>query len=192
MSVLGAPAFIVSGSSKVGKTSIAVKLATDLKCPLVSFGDYVRAQARTLLGDINPNRRFLQNLGQELVSRNPEGVCRDVLESIISNTERPVVIDGLRHLALLPYIATLLDDREVKLIFVEASPEARVKRWGSEITRLDLGAIDRHPVEADLSQIRGRAHVIIDTQTGFEEAYRTLKQWIGRAYPCLSTDVQDR
>jgi len=183
MSVLGMPVFIVSGAPKVGKTSIAVKLAEDLRCPLVSFGDYVRAQARALLGDISPTRGFLQDLGQELVSRNPERFCREVLSSIISIKERPVVIDGLRHVALLPYIATLLDATEVNLIFVEASPEARVERWGAEITRLDLEVIDSHPVEADLSQIREKAHIIIDTQTGFEEACRALREWASRVYP---------
>jgi len=75
MSILGAPAFVISGSPKVGKTRLAVKLAEELDCPIVSFGDHVRSHARTL-GETAPTRRFLQDLGQELVGRDPSNIGR--------------------------------------------------------------------------------------------------------------------
>jgi hypothetical protein len=111
MPVLGIPAYVFSGSPKVGKTSLSKRLANELGCPFASFGDYVRSRARVLLGDVTPDRRFLQDLGQELVRRDPEGFCRGVLSSTPSSRERPIVLDGLRHIVLLPILAEVVEGR---------------------------------------------------------------------------------
>ncbi len=189
MFILGAPVFIIGGSPKVGKSSLAAKLSKELNCPLLSFGDHVRARARILLGNVAPTRYFLQDLGQELVSQDPETFCREVLSSAVLSRKRPVVIDGLRHMSLLPFLSKLLDGRELNVIFVEASPEARIKRWGAEITRLELTTIDTHPVEAGMAQIREHADLVVDTQTGFSEAYQKILQWITRAYPSVANST---
>jgi cytidylate kinase len=185
MSVLGlGPAFVISGASRAGKTSLGVRLSTKLGCPLASFGDHVRSSALLLLGHAIPTRRFLQDLGQELVLNDPEAFCRAVLLSIDANrVSGPIIIDGLRHVGLLPVLARLVGDRDVRVIFVDASPDARIERWGEKITRTELNAVDSHPVEADLSQIRDKADIIINAGSGSDAAFTALMQWIMGVYP---------
>ena len=91
----------------------------------------------------------------------------------------------LRHVTLLPVLAELCGNREIRVIFVEATLAARIARWGTKITRLELNAIDTHPVEADMAQIREIADIVVETKLGFEEAFMTLMQWIKQAYPGL-------
>jgi hypothetical protein len=74
---------------------------------------------------------------------------------------------------------------EVKVVFVETPPDSRIARWGTEITRPEVTAVDSHPIEADLPRIRQRADVIIDTQTGAEDAFRTLIRWIVQENPSM-------
>jgi dephospho-CoA kinase len=190
MPVLGAPAFVISGSSRAGKTSLGARLANELGCPLASFGDYVRSRARVLLGDVIPTRRYLQDLGQELVRADPEAFCRAALSPVGVSPERPIVIDGLRHVGLVPLLVTLVGVRELRLIFVDATPEARIERWDGEITKSELNAVDTHPVETDLAQLRERADLIIDARMGLEEAFKTLMQWITRTYPALEKEIR--
>jgi hypothetical protein len=156
-----------------------------LGCPYISFGDYVRFRARKLLGCTAPTRQFLQDLGQELAGKDPESFCRDVLSVAALIPERPIVVDGLRHIALLPVLRTLLGGKEIRLIFVEATPEARIERWDGQITRQELSALDSHPMVADLALLRENADLIVETQSGFEDAFEKLIQWITRTFPSL-------
>ena len=158
-------------------------LSNELGCPLVSFGE-VPALA-LIAGETHPSREALQDLGQELVRREPEAFCRGALSSATLRQDGPVVIDGLRHIALLPVLAKLLEGRHLIVIFVDAPVEERVERLGGGLTVADLNKIDAHPVEAQLAQIRERADIVIDTRLGLEESFQVLWDWLSRTTPVI-------
>jgi hypothetical protein len=186
MSLLSAPIFAISGSPRVGKTSLGEEVSRRLGCSFTSFGDYVRFVAQSTSSGSTPNRRALQDLGQQLVEEDPRAFCSAVLERSTGATSCPLVIDGLRHVRLLPVLRELLPDRELKLIFVESRPDVRSKRWEGHPTEEEIATIDAHPVENDLGQLRQKSDLIVDTTGGLEPALMLLLGWVTDMYPILA------
>jgi dephospho-CoA kinase len=184
--ILSAPIFLLSGSSKVGKTSIARKLADAIGCPTASFGDYVRSRAVTVLGGGSATRQQLQELGQQLVTKDAESFCRSVLSFGGFKPGEPFVLDGLRHLQVLPAIQSIAPDGIPRIIYLEAPTDLRIARWDGAISASELSEVDSHPVEADLVQIRKMADIVIDTQVGIERSVSDVMVWVSRLYPSLA------
>jgi len=189
MSILSAPVFAISGSPRVGKTTLGEEMSRRLGFSFTSFGDYVRFIAQSGSEDSVPNRRALQDLGQQLVEADPRSFCRAVLERSRGTSSNPLVIDGLRHVRILPILRGLLPDRDFNLIFVESRSDVRSKRWEGRLSEEDIAAIDSHPVENDLGLLRQQSDLIVDTTEGFETALRLVLDWMTDAYPGLVRDV---
>lgn len=186
MPLLSAPIFAISGSPRVGKTSLGEELSRRLGCSFTSFGDYVRFMAQSESSGVTPSRRVLQDLGQRLVEDDPRAFCSAVLDRSTGGTSGPLVIDGLRHLRLLQLLRELLPDRDLNLIFVESCPDARRKRWEGHPSDEEIATVDAHPVENDLSQLRQKSDLIVDTTDGFEPALMLLLGWMADMYPMLA------
>ena len=187
MSVLMPPVFLISGSSRVGKTSLAKEIARLVDGSLVSFGDHVRCIAASISeGSGITDRKALQDLGQQLVERDPRGFCTAVIEQDTDSSSQPLVVDGLRHLSLLPILRDLLPGRNMDLIFIESSPGIRKSRWGGEPSEDEIVAVDSHLVDADLGTLHQRSDLIIDTSDGFEPALKVFLGWLGDKYPDLA------
>jgi hypothetical protein len=186
MSLLSSPVFAISGSPRVGKTSLGEEMSRRFGFSFTSFGDYVRFIAQSVSSGSELNRRALQDLGQQLVEGDPRAFCSAVLERSRGADSGPLVIDGLRHVRLLPILRGLLPDRDFKLIFVESRSDARSKRWEGSPSEEEIALIDAHPVENDLGQLRQLADLIVDTTAGFEPGLTLLLTWINDAYPSLS------
>lgn len=186
MSVLMPPVFLISGSSRVGKTSLAKEIARLVDGSFVSFGDYVRFLATSISDGRATNRKILQDLGQQLVERDPHGFCIAVIERASGSSCEPLVVDGLRHLSLLPILRVLLPGRDLSLIFVESSLGIRKSRWDAETSEDEIATFDSHPVETDLSALRQRSDLTINTSDGFEAALKVFLGWLADKYPDLA------
>jgi len=189
MSILSAPVFAISGSPRVGKTTLGEEMSRRLGFSFTSFGEYVRSIAQSVSDDSVPNRRALQDLGQQLVETDPRSFCGAVLERSRGTSSNPLVIDGLRHVRILPILRELLPNRDFNLIFVESRSDVRSKRWEGRLSEEDMAAIDSHPVENDLGLLRQQSDLIVDTTEGFEPALRLVLDWMTDAYPGLVRDV---
>lgn len=186
MLVLMPPVFLLSGSSRVGKTSLAREIARLVDGSFVSFGDHVRSIAISISDRSASNRKILQDLGQQLVDRDPRGFCIAVIDRASDGSCAPLVVDGLRHLSLLPILKELLPGRDVSLIFVESSLVIRQSRWDGKASEDEIAAFDSHPVETDLRTLRQRSDLIINTSGGFEAALKVFLDWLAIKYPELA------
>jgi adenylate kinase family enzyme len=186
MSLLSAPVFAISGSPRVGKTSLGEEVSRKLGFSFTSFGDYVRSIAKASSSGAASYRRALQDLGQRLVEDDPRGFCGAVLARCRGDISEPLVIDGLRHLRLEPVLRELLPTRDMRLIYVESRPSTRLLRWDGHASEEEVALVDAHPVERDLALLRNQSDLIIDTTEGFEPALALLLKWITDAYPSLS------
>jgi adenylate kinase family enzyme len=185
MSILNVPVFLLSGSPRMGKTTLAKEIAKIVRGTSVSFGDHVRFVAASTFDGSTLSRKDLQDLGQQLVKSDPRGFCAAVLGDAAENASSPLVVDGLRHLSLLPIIREMLPGRDTVLMFVESSPEVRKSRWDGHLSEDEVVDVDSHPVESDLNRLRRRADLVIDTSEGLEVALRQFTDWLGGKYPNL-------
>lgn len=162
----------LSGKIGSGKTAVSIALARALACQSTSFGGYLRAQIAERGGDPEC-RRSLQDLGQSRIEQDTELFCRDVLAAGGFVPGHDFVLDGVRHVAVLPHLARVAAPSEVRLIFLEAGPELRSNRAGerSESARQDFNRAAKHVVEADMEAgLPSAADVIVDGSLPVAEA----------------------
>lgn len=149
----------VAGPMGVGKTTTCQALANRLGWPSVSFGDFVRAEA-TRRG-IRETRDELQHLGQELAAR-PQELVAGVIGGADPHSGRGIVVDGVRHIAVVRALRETAGHR-VALFFLDAPRSVRLERWAQRGKSLDeYERVERHPVEAELPQVRAAADWVVD------------------------------
>lgn len=164
-----------SGLPQTGKTTLALRLADELQCKFVSFGDFVRQQA-VRRGMEKPARHDLQDLGQALVTENVLAFCRQVLETVKFSPGEQIILDGVRHRGVLESLATLSPGQPFILIYLSASLGTRKSRSPKNA---DLTSIDSHEVESHVEkELKGMANLVIDTNGDAEENFTTLINWI--------------
>ena len=161
-----------SGKIGSGKTEVSTALARALACQSTSFGGYLRAQIAERGGDPEC-RRSLQDLGQSRIEQDTDLFCRDVLAAGGFVPGHDFVLDGVRHVAVLPHLARVAAPSEVRLIFLEAGLELRSIRAGerSGSARQDFNRAARHVVEADMEAgLPSAADAIVDGSLPVAEA----------------------
>jgi cytidylate kinase len=170
---------VFGGSSHTGKTTLARRLADLLQCKFVSFGDYVRAEARRR-GILSPTRKNLQDLGQELVQADVLSFCTEVLETVSFSPGERLVIDGIRHKEVFQAIVDLTCGQSIKLIYLYAPVEVRKARNTNQGGGTpDLRNIDAHEVESQTnSQIRDMADLAVDASRDANEVFAQIANWV--------------
>ena len=160
----------LAGKIGSGKTSIAVALAHKLGCPRVGFGDYVRLEA-TKRGMDPGSREVLQELGESLLRQDLEGFCEAVLGQANRAPDGSLIVDGVRHVAVLDALDRLLRPSPVRLIYLAASDEARqlrlaaAGRWEPAV----MAKAEVHSTEADLkAALPSRSSAVIDADRDFD------------------------
>lgn len=154
-----------SGKIGSGKTLIGRAVARWLGCGHASFGGFLRNEMARYAGAANC-RKSLQDLGQRRIEKDTKSFCRDVLAAGGFERGQDFVLDGVRHVAVLPHLVRLAAPSEVRLIFLEADAELRSLRVRG---RLDGGPEDfdratGHPVEAEMEDgLPLAAHAIVDS-----------------------------
>lgn len=114
---------------------------------------------------------MLQELGEALLGQDLDGFCRAVLAQADRTLGDGLVLDGVRHVAVLDALRRLLGPSPVRLIYLAASDEARRLRLAAA-GRWDGGVManaERHSTEADLqAALPGRADAVIDADRAFD------------------------
>ena len=130
------PSLLVCFSGKIGsgKTSISRAVARWLKCACTSFGGYLRHEVARRGGDPDC-RESLQYLGQSRIEQDAESFCRDVLAAGGFVPGEDFVLDGIRHLGVLPHLVRIAAPSEVRLIFLQADAGLRSQRGRGEAER---------------------------------------------------------
>lgn len=179
------PIIAFSGSSQTGKTTLGRRLAEYCHCKFVSFGDYVRQQARNR-GIANPSREDLQNLGQQLVQTNVVNLCRAVFKTVHFSSGDRLVVDGVRHIEALNAISTISAGQPIKLIYLHASMKVRESRELDGNRPGTLDEIDAHPVEAQTNhEIKQLADLVMDAGRDVEESFSLILKWLCHECPEL-------
>jgi len=164
-----------SGLPQTGKTTLSRRLALELRCKFVSFGDFVRQEA-IKRGIANATRRDLQDLGQDLVKDDVTEFCKEVLRTVQFSPGEQIVIDGVRHKEVLDVISKISHNQPVKVIYLTASDRTRRRRTPQH---LDLASIESHEVESEIeTDIKRLADLVIETESDASETFPTLVNWI--------------
>lgn len=160
----------LAGRIGSGKTSVAVALAHRLGWPRVGFGDYVRLEAAKR--GLDPgSREVLQELGERMLRLDLDAFCGAVLGQADCAPGSSLIVDGVRHVAVLDALHRLLSPSPVRLIYLAASDEARqlrlaaAGRWEQDV----MAKAEGHSTEADLkAALPGSSDVVIDTDRDFD------------------------
>ena len=164
-----------SGLPQTGKTTLSRRLALELRCKFVSFGDFVRQEA-IKRGIVNATRRDLQDLGQDLVTENVGEFCKQVLGTVQFSPGEQIVIDGVRHKEVLEVISKISHNQPMKVIYLTASDRTRRRRTPQH---LELASIESHEVESEVERdIKGLADFVIETEGDAGETFQLLVNWI--------------
>ncbi len=150
-------AIALSGMMAAGKSTVCSHLHSDHGFAVLAFGDVVRAEADRR-GVDRSDRAVLQSLGQALFH---ELGANGLVDRLLVDIDEDVVIDGVRHLAVLDR----LRDRLPSLVyaFLQADQSELDRRWqlrGDAAARIQVAA---HEVEAELSELRDRADVVFNS-----------------------------
>ena len=157
-----------SGGIASGKSSLSTAVAQATGWSRTSFGGYVRTVA-TQRG-LEPTRENCQAIGEELIEADIRGFCKNVLAQASWSPGEPLVIDGIRHLEVADILAGVLGPADFVLVYVElprAEREARLKSRDGESQPLER--FEQHSTEAQVSELRARADLVVDGDRPIEE-----------------------
>lgn len=117
----------LSGKTNSGKSYAGKSFAAKYGWDYVSFGDYVRkvTNARSLPA----SREYWQEVGENLISTNLEGFCRDVLAQAPNwKPGKSLVIDGIRHVEVNNLLKELVAPSKYVLVIIEVNEQIRLER----------------------------------------------------------------
>lgn len=169
--------FAFSGEIASGKSTLSEAVAQSLGCPRVSFGNYIRAEA-TRLG-LPDDRRTLQDIGRELVVKDPEGLCRGVLAQAGWIPGGTLIVDGVRHVEIAEVLRRLVSPSVFRLVHVAASASVRSERLVSRgENAVDLQVFDAHSTERDVrDRLRELSDLQVDGEQPLEVAIEEVSRW---------------
>lgn len=157
-----------SGPIQSGKSTVSEELGRILGVPVASFGRYVRDEAKTRTDPsmkLRPveDRRRLQELGQQLLdSLGADEFCRAVLSASQWTEGESVVIDGVRHFAILDALRRL---GNCYLVYLEVDDSRRrAGLLASGYTEDDIAAMDAHPTEREVIALRESADLVLEDE----------------------------
>ena len=147
-----------------GKTSTSSTVANALVCGYASFSDYLRDVVAKRGGDPDC-RESLQNLGQSRIEHDADLFCRNVLGAAGFIPGKDFVLDGVRHIEVLPHLFWIAAPSELRLIFLKADAGLHSIRAGERSAkgRRDFNRAASHVVEEEMEEkLPAAAHAIVD------------------------------
>jgi dephospho-CoA kinase len=149
-----------AGAISSGKTTLASAVHHLVGGVFISFGDYIRAEARRRR--LDENRETLQDLGESLIVELGWDVfCRDTLAHFGWDPGKSTVIDGVRHVEVVSVLRRLLFPQPFALVLVQVDEGTRIERLRCEGLTEDQQrtCVEAHSTE---SQVRGSLKDITD------------------------------
>lgn len=153
----------LAGPIGSGKTSVAQGIANALKCPIVSFGTYVRElSARSGRGH---SRQVLHEISEELIaSLGLYQLTQNVLASIVWNRKQSLVVDGIRHANVIAALRAQVAPLPVIVVYLDARHDLRRERFiaRDNLSAQEFDAFELHPIEQNVgTQVRALADLIV-------------------------------
>jgi cytidylate kinase len=161
-----------------GKSTISTSVAQRLGWEWVSFGNFLRDEARRR--GIDPSlRSHLQDLGQTFIDTGWTSFCESVLDYAKWVPGMNLVIDGIRHVEAVHTLRVLTAPSHLAVVFVETPVQIRKARLLAREPGASFDAVDIHPVEREtqtaLMQIAG--YTVDGSLTVEEASSRLLEQY---------------
>lgn len=149
---------LIAGPVRSGKSTLGRRIAERFDGRLVGFGDAVRQRTRTM--ELPEERGSWQQVGEDWVARDPEGLCDSVLAPTAG--EALVVVDGVRHRSIYCRLRVRAAGGLV-LVFVDADESVRRYRLALDgIGDEAIGQVLSHSTEAELPWLRDKADIVAD------------------------------
>lgn len=166
-----------SGGIASGKSTLSEAVALSLGCPRVSFGGYMRAEARRR--GVASDRDTLQAIGEELVARDPDGLCRAVVDQAGWVPGGALVVDGIRHVDIAERLARIVKPSEFRLVHVAAGKDTRAARFVARAEgKGDLATFDAHSTEKDVRNgLPELADLVADGDQPIEALIEHVARW---------------
>jgi adenylate kinase family enzyme len=159
------PSTVLSFAAPIeaGKTTVSTRVAERLSAPYVSFGKYLRRIATEMGREIT--RENLQDLGDQLIQENVRSFCEHVLNECPWTPDRPLIIDGVRHIEVLDALGEILAPADDLLIYIKIDRTTQETRLKQDDLRhqKSLLELERHPTESQVrSRLPDRASLVLD------------------------------
>lgn len=166
-----------SGGIASGKSTLSEAVAQTLGCPRVSFGSYIREEAkrRGLSGD----RSSLQELGEQLVRNDLEGLCKAVLSQALWVPGSAIVVDGVRHVAVAQKLRSMAAPSPFRLVYVSTEGSTRASRLAGRGESAErLVEYERHSTERDVVKLLPQmSNLVVDGRRGIDAVIEEVATW---------------
>src|SRR6266566_3301873 len=152
------------GRSRSGKSYLSKQIADQLKWPRAAFGDHVRAVAAKRRLDPT-DVTTLMSIGAELITQDCTRFCSEVLDAAHWTPDRSVILDGVRHVAVVETVQRLVAPSTFRLIVVEASRATRERRLRENAGNgPSLEEVDSHSTAGEVERLRVLADLVVDAE----------------------------
>ena len=152
----------LSGQMAVGKSELSELIAEKLGWTRISTREVLLAEGHRR-GFEDPSRKLLQDLGQEWVMEDIGGFCSSLLKTADWIPGKHLVIDSIRHTAVIGEVEKLTAPCEFRLAFVFLDEDVRRSRLRAREPETELSDLEGHPVESETSSILAeKADILVD------------------------------
>ena len=124
---------------------------------------------------------MLQAVGQRLVEKDPVDFCRAVLAHFGWTSGEPLVIDGIRHAAIVDALRKIVAPLDLRVVFVDVSEKTRLKRIQNTdrdvVTRMN--EIEAHATEREVpSIVRDLAARRVEGDRPVKDVVQDILGWV--------------
>lgn len=171
----------LSGRIGSGKTSVSALLAHARGAASASFGAYVRSVA-TARGHDSTHRETLQDLGAQMIAdHGHEWLCREVIAAADWKGDRDLIVDGIRHVAVLEAIRKIVAPAEAVLVHLalDSESELRARADSRGLAPDQRTRVERHSTELDVQQALPKlADLVLPAERPIEETVATIAEFL--------------
>jgi dephospho-CoA kinase len=178
----------IAGKMGSGKSTVSHEFAEAMGWPYASFGNYVRHVARQQ-GLNEGSTEVLQEIGEDLVERDPKGFCRSVLEYANWQPDQSLIIDGIRHVEVTTALQQLTAPSKFVLTYVDVDENTRKDRLIRErgVRPEQLERLEAHPTEA---QVKSKLPQLADYHLNANEPVEILIDELRRIYSNTLREIE--